>query len=387
MKYLALFLSPLLLHAASIDYEVVDRDGKDRLVKVARKLKELKDPSSFEGEYFKVVEGASNTAVKIDDSPIAQKAGNVYYHLTKAKDFFEGLGVKQNEQITIRVDIVNKFHKTYHFQNPKIDPVYNNATTIDAGEGVDEYDISSWGKEIWFRPGKEVPTGPEFKKKFKRMVRNSIPKSSSINADTLLYTVLSSAVSKDIEGSIKDSAQTLLQNYLTSSLLRFAVPELMIVFAEKNFYFDAAFIPEVAYHEYTHYAMSDHVPPIVNNTVMEGFADFFAAKISGRKEIAHKLGDYGSLVGSRKVSREALYSMGLDTEAGMGGDLVLSLFFEMFEMIKREEGENSALQKLFELRRQVTVDTKIGRDFSDIFWNGLPNHRLEAAMILHNRGI
>lgn len=389
MKYLILstiFLTSLL-NAATIKHLVVDRDKNDKLVEVEKTLIDLNSSKEFDGKFFKVVEGSGNMPVKVDDSLLSKKAANVYFHLTKAKDFFASIGVKQKEKIVIRVDIVNKFHKTYHFQNPKLEPQFNNATTINSGEGVDVYGIPAWGNEIWFRPAKRIKASKEFNKRFRTMVRRSIPSTLAINADTFLYTTLNAVISDDIEGSIKTSAETILQNYLASSLLRFAVPELMLLFMDKGFFLDTAFIPEVAYHEYTHYAMSDYVPPVVNNTVMEGFADFYAAKISGRKEIAHKLGNYANLVGSRKVDANSLYEMKLDTGKGMGGDFVISLFFEMDEMIEREEGKFVSLKKLFDLRKQITVDTKIGSDFSDIFWEGLPNYRLEATMILHNRGI
>jgi hypothetical protein len=382
------FLSLLFISSSfAVEREVVLRNKRDKLVVEKVELKELTSDSHYIGKSFKLVHKTSNEPIQIDDSSVSKKAANVYYHLTKAKNFFAKIGKKQTEQITIRIDIENAFHKKYHFQNVRVNPVFNNASTIARGAGVEEYNIAPWGEEIWFRPAKKIKIDKEFKKKFRKLARNTIPRGVSLSTDILLFTAIEAGISGDIVGSLESSGKVFLQNYLTSSLLRYAVPELMLLFSKKNFHFNSAFIPEVIYHEYTHYAMADSVSPIINNTVLEGFADFFAAKISGRTKLADKLGDYGALIASRSALSKGHYFLKIDTEDGLGNDFVLSLLYELSVMLAEKENERFALKALFEMRKAITLDTKIAYNFPNIFWEYLPKYKLDAMMILNLRGI
>jgi hypothetical protein len=387
MKYLVLILSFFTFSSFALEREVIVRNKRDRLVPQMVELQDLTSKTHYIGKYFKIVHKTTDEAIKIDHSLLSKKAANVYYHLTIAKDFFAKIDRVQTEQIIIRIDIENAYHKKYHYQNAKLNPVYNNASTIAAGEGVQDFDIAPWGYEIWFRPGKKIKISKEYKKKFRALAKDLVPEGSKLTVDYLLYTAIEASVSGDIIGSLTDSAEFFLQNYLTSSFLRIAVPEIMLLLSKKHFYFEAAFVPEVIYHEYTHYAMADYVSPIMNNTVLEGFADFYAAKISGRTKLAHKLGNYGSLVGSRSALAENYYFLEIDTEAGLGNDFVLSLLYELNEMLAQKENEQYALKALFDLRRGITLDTKVGPDFPDLFWIYLPKYQLDAMMILNLRGI
>ena len=381
---LCLFFS---IQSFAIERNVVVRNQKGKLVLENVELPDLISRTHFEGKYFKIVHKVSSDPVQMDDSDIAQKAANAYYHLSKARTFFANLGRVQTEPMIIRIDIENRFHKRFHFQNPKVNPVFNNATTINRGTGVSELGIAAWGHEIWFRPAKKIKVSQEYRKRFRQLARELMPKQSKPSLDDLLFTLISASVSDDIVGSLKDSGQFFLQNYLTSSFLRMAVPELMFLLSKKYFYFDAVFIPEVIYHEYTHFAMSDFVPPIANTAVLEGFCDFFAAQISGRDKLIDTLGSYGTLVQQRSVLSKGYYFSGIDTEAGLGNDFVLSLFYELKVMLTSKENDLYAMRTLFDIRKGLSVETKVGENFSDLFWQYLPDYKMDAMMILNLRGI
>ena len=387
-----IILSTLLLvisfSSFSVEREVIDRNDRDKLVIKKVKLKELISDKYYDGKFFKIVYKTTDEMVKIDDSEVSKKAANVYYHLTRAKDFFTRIGHPQKEKIIIRMEIENAYHKLYHYQNAKLNPVYNNAATIAAGTAVEDFGIAAWGNEIWFRPSKKIPLTKEERKLFKKLSRQSIPKGTQIDADVAFYTAINAAISQDAIESAKQSTKTLLENFLISSTLRIAVPELVMLFMKKDVFFEASFIPEVIYHEYTHFAMADFIKPIINTTVLEGFADFYAVQISGRTKLAHKLGDYGALVASRSALTKTFYSLDIDTQAGLGTDFVLSLLYEIKEVLTKRVNEDYALKVLFDLRKQMTLDTKIGQDLPDILWNALPQeHRLEIMILLNNRGI
>ncbi len=388
MKWImSLILLSFSTQIFSIEREVVTRNEKDKLVIVKKELKDLLSDTHFEGKHFKIVYKTTDETIAIDDSLLARRASNVYYHLTIAKKYFERLGFKQDGQMIIRLDIENAYHKRYHFQNAKLNPIFNNASTVAAGAGVESLGIPAWGHEIWFRPVKKEKISKEDKKRFRKLVRSSIPKTSEVNADVIAYTAANAAISEDFKGSLEQSAKTLYQNYFLSAALRYGTPELLLLFSSKNFYFDAAFVPEVIYHEYTHYVMAEFVPPIDNTSIMEGFADFFAVLVSGRTKIAHKLGDYGSLVGSRNALAKKPYSRIIDTKAGLGTEFVMSLLFEVHGMLVKKVGREQANKKILKLTEYITLDTKIRDDFPEIFKKGLPDYWLEAIIILNNRGI
>ena len=297
------FLLALIISFSSFAFEtkVIVRGTNDKLVPQMVKIENLLDQKYFESQHFKLVIGTTNEVVKTSDEILVKKAATVFYHLNVARLYFEKLGKFQTEQLIIRVNIQNAFHKRFHFQNAKVSPVFNNATTIAAGAGDAMFDIEPWGNEIWFRPVKRIKITKEFRKKYKKSLRNSLPRRSNIDSEVLIFTALNAAVSGNITGSLQTSGETLLTNYLIDSFIRVAVPELASLLLGKEFYFDASFVPEVMYHEYSHYAMSDSVAPEVNSSILEGFADYFATKISGIDELAHELGDYGKLAKSRSA--------------------------------------------------------------------------------------
>ncbi len=384
---LTFILSTLSAFSVEVERDVIVRNEKDKLVLSKLKLQDLLSDKVYEGKYFKIVYKTTNELIKIDDSPLSNKAANVYYHLTIAKNYFEKLGYTQEKQMVVRMEIENAYHKLYHFQNAKLKPIFNNASTVAAGSGDKDLGIGAWENEIWFRPSKRVKLTKQERKKFKQLIRASMPKTIDVNTDVLFFTAANAAISSDFVGSLENSGKTLFQNFLISSSLKYAMPELFMIFANKKIYFEAAFVPEVIYHEYTHYAIADFVPPIDNTAFLEGYADFFAVMISNRSEIAHKLGKYGTLVGSRSALSKTAYSPKLDTDAGLGSDFTLSVFYEIQQMLQKREGKEFADRLMFDLRKKMNLDTKI-KDLPIILKNAMPKkYQLETLIILNNRGI
>jgi len=383
------FLLALIISFSSFAFEtkVIVRGTNDKLVPQMVKIENLLDQKYFESQHFKLVIGTTNEVVKTSDEILVKKAATVFYHLNVARLYFEKLGKFQTEQLIIRVNIQNAFHKRFHFQNAKVSPVFNNATTIAAGAGDAMFDIEPWGNEIWFRPVKRIKITKEFRKKYKKSLRNSLPRRSNIDSEVLIFTALNAAISGNITGSLQTSGETLLTNYLIDSFIRVAVPELASLLLGKEFYFDASFVPEVMYHEYSHYAMSDSVAPEVNSSILEGFADYFATKISGIDELAHELGDYGKLAKSRSAINKIAYDLKLDTKLGVGTDFVLSVLHDIEKYISKYEDNGFVEKRLFEMRKGLSVDTNIREGLPRLFWDYFPEYAVETSILLNNRGI
>ncbi len=382
-----IFLIILSFSAFSFETQVIVRGEKDKLIPRKVTLENLKEDLYFETPFFKLVKGTTDEVIKTTDEKLLRKSATILYHLDIARKYFETLGKPQTEQLIIRVDIQNAYHKRFHFQNPQVSPVFNNATTIAAGTGDAMFGIEPWGNEIWFRPVKKIAITKEFRKKYKKMLRDSLPRRSNIDTDVLIFTALNASVSSDISGSLETSGKTLLTNFLIDSFIRVAVPELASLFLGKEFYFDASFVPEVMYHEYSHYAMSDSVAPEVNSSILEGFADYFATKVSGIDQLAHELGDYGKLAKSRSAINKIAFDLNLDTKLGVGTDFVLSVLHDVERYISKYEGDTFVQKRLFEMRKGLSVDTNIREGLPALFWEFFPEYGVETSILLNNRGI
>lgn len=382
--WLLLILIPTLSLAK--EFNVVVRDKKDRLVVESRELTDLIVNDRFEGLYFKIVGKTDNEAITFD-SPLADKAANTYYHLTRARKFFASIGRVQEEQITIRIEIENAFHRDYHFQNAQVGPVFNNATTVVGGEGVDEFGIEPWGYEIWFRPIKRIPISKDLRKQAKKVIRSYLPRTPSISTDVLLISGIEAASSNNFTGALAVTAEDLFQDFLINTTVRFVIPEIFALFMRGDYFLDTALIPEVIYHEYTHYMMADAVAPVANTALMEGFADYFATKVSNRLSLADELGDYGRLVESRDALSRDVYSLVLDTNQGLGSDFVLSVLYEIESYVSLYEPRQEVIKQIFEMRKSITVDSDLAQTLPELVWDYFPKYRYALTAILSNRGI
>lgn len=379
-----LLILPVLGFAET--FEVVVRDHKDRLIVEERELTDLIASDRFEGTYFKIVGKTGHEAITFD-SPLAQKAANAYYHLTKAREYFASINRVQSEQITIRIEIENAFHRDYHFQNSQVNPVFNNATTVIGGEGVDDFGIDPWGYEIWFRPIKKIPISKDLRKQAKKVIRSYLPRTPTISTDVLLISGIEAASSDNFTGALALTAEDLFQDFLINTTVRFVIPEIFALFMRGDYFLDTALIPEVIYHEYTHYMMADAVAPVANTTLMEGFADYFATKVSNRLSLADELGDYGRLVESRDALSRDVYSLTLDTNQGLGSDFVLSVLYEIESYVSLYEPRQDVIKQIFEMRKSITVDSDLAKTLPELVWDYFPKYRYALTAILSNRGI
>lgn len=132
--------------------------------------------------------------------------------------------------------------------------------------------------------------------------------------------------------------------------------------------------------------MADAIPPVVNNPLIEGFADFFAIKVANKNQIADELGDYGSNFKERTSKSEEIFEESLNDK--LGTDFMLSLLFELERKITELEGDSKYFsKKLFEMRKVMTVDSDISVDLGDILWATFPKYRRLIIAMMAKRGI
>lgn len=339
MKSLVLILliigSSLELEAAVIKRRAVVRDDnfKAKIDEVV--LPDLISDETYEGKYFKIVQGKSDEALRLDESEDLQlKAATAYFHLNKARKYFTQVVksefVKNLPQLTIRLDLINVFNEVGHFAHENLDPQFNNALTVPAGAGYEPKNIKPWNTEIWFRPSKEIHI-----RDFKGSVDMGSVKGSLVGFRNQTHMVnLEQFISSLLWGTINADSSGV------SSVMRLVGSSIMVeavyqstdfaaeFFSRKIYRLDSALVPEIIYHEFAHVALSDHLELSHSTPVNEGLADYFAGKIANSKKLATKINDY-NLFNGKEVRKKQQYRMAFERGDFANTDFVFGLLWNV----------------------------------------------------------
>lgn len=319
------------------EFEVLKRSGKNGYFFKNETLKDLYCDKGFEGKYFKVVYQKENNAVTFDADPeLVRRAANVYYHLTKARDFWvnevKSKYVIDKEQITVRIQITNGFSRLAHFANNEQVINNNNAWTIPAGKTprwAEEQDV--WGQEIWFSPMKKV----ESRRLITSTGNNPLAEATmALKVPVLDYTQNSYTFEVLNHLAYPEYQTTTL---LETSIIHAGVVAIMFgtieltkkldkLFMDKFFYLDTAMIPEVIYHEFCHVALSDNLNPIHSVPVIEGMADYFATRIANTERMYRSINDF-STNAEKNARNKKFYHPAFEHENNADSDFTLSVLW------------------------------------------------------------
>ena len=263
MRLLILIFISINTFAMEYKTKAIVRNKKFKAKEKEVVLKDLTSDKAYEGKYFKIVLGKNESAILLNhqDENLRLKASTTYYHLTKARNYFvENLKseyVRNLPQMTIRLEIKNKFNELGHFANDNLDPQYNNALSIHESQGRNFLSKVHGEKKSGFVLKKVIklkdltkkPNVGSFKTLFKTFRRQThIP---SLNKFLSEYFV-------------RDAYNGLTSTERLDTFVRTAgasiVLELLIwngnfiewLFTRKKFWLDSALVPEIIYHEYTH---------------------------------------------------------------------------------------------------------------------------------------
>lgn len=328
-------------------------------------LTDLISNDSFDGEHFKIVQGKSDEAVRFDaEESLTFRAATAYYHLTIARNYFvnkiKSEYVMNMPKMTIRIDHKNQFSELGHFAHDNLDPQYNNALTIPAGQGLASRGVKPWGMEIWFRPSKKIhlrdlKTNNLASQEFNVLMsgfRNQIHMQS-------LSRFLSSAVlALTQEGSPSPFAtENLVRTVGSSLIMEFGyqfIDPITKLFTRKWYWLDTALVPEIIYHEYAHAALSDHLVLSHSTAIIEGMADFFAGQIADSPKLAMHIKKYNTYNG-KNAKRKQDYMIQFEMSDYANTDFVFGLLWEMKKIVGEEKGELF----MFELRKKLTTNSSI----------------------------
>lgn len=396
-KSLFILLSMLNLSHA-IEMNALVRNDNFKAVTSKVKLVDLTSLNSFEGKYFKIVLGKSNDAIRFDheDEQILLKAATTYYHLNKARTYFvEKLNskyVKSMKQVVIRLEIKNKFNEIGHFAHDNLEPQFNNALSVPAGEGRPSRGIAPWGAEIWFRPKKIIHLKEIEFKQANMQNFDGVLKSfrQQIHMQTLqrfLLTLVNGTAQTSF-GSIESIFRLVGASIFMEGAYHMFDP-LARLFQRKKYWLDSAMVPEIIYHEYAHIALSDHLELTHSTPVNEGMADYFAAEISGHKNLATKIKKHNTFSG-KKANNKKMYSVEFETTGYANTDFVFGLFWDFREKFNQQ----FAAKFLFELRENLTTNSNIHAELSKAMFDKCErecaapfNDRIKLYNMFYSRGL
>lgn len=331
-------------------FNVLERSKGDNYTMVPKELEMLYCNDTFEGKFFKIVEATSDEAIPFNhkDPEVLKKAANVYHHLTVARNFWiseiKSDFVGKLPQITIRINITNAFSNTRHFKNAEQEKNYNNAWSIPDGETpAFAKDKLKWGKEIWFSPMKKIEQRKEVKSTGKNPIHESLVmvKDPVIQnqKDALIYEALSMMVTPEINQSeVLDAALKRLGTIAVLLAMIETSKHIDKWFMEKYYYVDTAMIPEIIYHEFAHIAMSDTMKTVHSVPVIEGMADYFAARIATQRKMYDRIEGFSNN-NARDKKSGIYYHPYLEGSWNSTSDFTLSLLWkgkEEFDRVNEE---------------------------------------------------
>lgn len=317
--------------------EVITRTAKYKIASQKVTLTDFVSSTNFAGKYFAIYDGKSETPIAFDaPKNLLLKAATNYYHLTKARNFFvDSLGsayVKNLPVIKIRIDLINDYDHIGHFAHECKNPQHNNALTIPPGEGFEEMGIAAWAHEIWFRPAKKIAfnemegLGNQAAMEQQKLnpFRDRIHENS---AQKFIFSSIAQfrAASQNWEGVFSPN------NFISSGAIELfyhTFPLINKAISPKSFYLEAALVPEVIYHEFCHVALSNYLPTTHSKAVIEGLADYFAARIANHHKIAKKAKKYTNLKG-KNGKNDVQYSPELETPYYANHDFVFALLWDI----------------------------------------------------------
>lgn len=360
-----LFTNLTLAQSLERRVEVVTRteSNKPRVEEVI--LTDLVSTDSFDGEYFKIVQGKSDEAIRFDDpEELSFRAATAYYHLTKARTYFtqkvKSDYVATLPKMVIRIEHTNQFSELGHFAHDNLGPQFNNALTVPAGKGLTSKGVKPWGMEIWFRPMKRVHLrdlktnnlgNQEFQVLMSRF-RNQIHMQSLQRFITQLVIAVTAEASGDIL-TTDALVRTVGASLIMEAGYQFYEP-ISKFFSRKWYWLDSALVPEIIYHEYAHAALSDQLVLSHSTATIEGMADFFAGQIANSPKLAKKIKKYNTYNG-KDATKKQDYMLQFEATEYANTDFVFGMLWEIKNILGEEQGEVF----MYELRKKITTNSSI----------------------------
>lgn len=360
------FILPILVHAKS--FELIDWK-KNSLTKVKYEINELEGLEYFETEKFKIVIGRSNEAIPINeqDESILLKAATVFYHISKASNYFDNLLTprKVREQIVIRLEMTDDFDQEKHFSDNDSAAKYNNAKSIPPGPiRLNENAVKPWGHEIWFRP--EVL---DVKKSTNEAQVNELASIYDMFNKSDAYVESLKLIAQLIKGDnvdLEQGVEEIAVDYFIEQFKKEAFRNTLHFFNYGAKYLNSALIPGVIYHEYAHVALAEYLDIKRSNPINEGFANYFASRILGKEEVSVSFSKY-SLSTNKDGSNKDKYIPDYELLVYAQHDFTFSVLHQISQLIENYQISATETDLFFiNVAKNLQGSTRINPDLIEL---------------------
>ena len=342
--------------------EIVDRSDNGRMIYQKQCLEDLESLTSFQGKYFIIVRGRDSQAISFNEDPmLVLRAATVYYHLTKARNFFintlKSTFVSSLPLTIIRIEHTNQFSPLALFMNDQLDPQFNNALTIPPGKGIPRRGIPGWEREIWFRPAKKIHLNELEAPRGELRASLRGPKNQIHGQNLKIFLAQSLAL------AVRGNPLTLDQLFVsgqTSVLLELfylGADPLEYLLRRKIYFLDSALVPEIIYHEYAHLALSDTMEVTHSGPVNEGMADFFAALIADSPKLAARINKFNRFQ-AKNGKKQRGFRLKFEQAQFSNTDFTFSVLWQIFQ----ETG--LPLDYFYHLRFYLNTSADLRYDFT-----------------------
>jgi len=354
-------------HAYTRNFEAMVRRG-DKLVKAKVQLTDLLSQSAFDGKYFAVTNAQSDEPLRFDaPKELVLKAATVYYWFTQSHLYFAKalkpllpkLPPEQkdflDQKMVVRLEMTRPFSAALHYDLR--DQIANGAVTIPASNEFRDDDVKAWGPETWFFTAKE-----------QKVANPATPIAAIIDNGNFKLAVFESLAQQDALHAIQQfeignfAVVPFTADLIVSLALAEVVPSTfkIIKWIPSHIYLDAAMIPEISANEYSHYALSPWLGIKRRFHVGEGYAHFFAAKLTGLIKLQNKGGRFSRGYTPIRGDSSDMYSFAKE----VGASAAMSSFtFSVLEDLEKGFGADG-LRIILDTLPYLNENSNLKQDFT-----------------------
>lgn len=359
-------------HAVPVKVNV--RSDKNELKTVTMDSQDISGSAFAETEDFRILRSTETDVIDFSSENFSEderlRAATALYHAKIARDYFrnvlEAPKSEKQSRISVRIDMNHPFNEFYHFVPESKLLEYNNAVTIPASNIRAMPDVPKWDNEMWFRSAKEEDVDNSVYQVAKILDQMDLTvEMVKIATD---QSVQNSVVSSTLDESFRNVDYMGFVESVLYTVGIFKIAPKFLIFATGSIktktYLDTAMIPEVIYHEYSHYALSDYVSLRKSTPVNEGLANYFAAVISNNGNIASKTGRFSKNIGGYDGTSKMMYDSKMETANAAHSNFVFSYLWRLRLRMEKEikGGDKLNDQLVFNARKYLKYAKKSIKD-------------------------
>jgi hypothetical protein len=339
------------------------RDRNHNLIKQRVQLDHLVSDTAYKGKYFEVVHSKDETPVNFNHETLDLRACTVYYHLSKARNYFQthfnDRYLSTLRELKIRIDMPYSFIDSSHYMHEDFKSD-NNSITIPPSTNARVPEVDAWGYEIWFAPAKKAKKSNQVE-----MAASIVNSATSQNSLRLgVATSLGQTMAADLARGVTITSlegQMYVESLLLSLFVVTATPfiiEKSAAIFKRTFYLDTALLPEVIYHEFAHVALSKFLRPSHKSPINEGMANFFAADIGNTSKILSKTNGLAKGLNPLNANKKIKFEPWMEDKkyAQFG------FTFHLLWKIKRELGDSFSRELIYETHKKLNASSKVRQD-------------------------